>query len=47
MPDCPECDHALDTEEANDALANDPDNDYFCPRCGGLFSGGEMPSEGE
>lgn len=43
MPDCPDCDNPdLDTPSDNDALANDPDNDYFCPWCGGLFVEGEV-----
>lgn len=36
--DCPECGSPLDTEEDNDALANDEQFDYFCPRCGGLYA---------
>ena len=42
MPDCPDCGHDLDTEENNDALADDPDHEYFCPRCGRLFVEGEI-----
>lgn len=43
MYECPECGHdPLDTEQNNDALANDEQFDYFCPRCGGLFAEGEV-----
>ena len=34
---CPQCSHPLDTEANNDALADDPDHEYFCPSCGHLF----------
>lgn len=38
-PECPQCDHPeLDTEEDNDALADDDQFDYFCVTCGGLFT---------
>lgn len=38
MPECPDCGHPeLDTEENNDALADDPQFDYFCVVCGELF----------
>lgn len=40
MPGCPKdgCGNdELDTEATNDALATDPENDYFCPWCGGLW----------
>jgi len=39
--ECPDCGTDLDTEADNDALANDPQNDYFCVRCGGLFTDAE------
>jgi len=40
---CPDCGHTpLDTEEGNEALATDPDNDYFCVVCGGLFTEAEV-----
>lgn len=43
MPECPTCGyHELDTEENNDALADDEENDYFCVNCGGLFTEGEV-----
>lgn len=41
-PDCPRCDSILDDEENNDAVADDPDHEYFCPTCGALFVEGEV-----
>jgi len=39
---CPDCGHTLDTPRTNDALADDPDNDFFCDYCGGLFTEGDV-----
>lgn len=35
--DCPQCGHQLDTEDENEALANDPDVEFFCANCGALY----------
>lgn len=32
----------MDTADINDALADDPHNDYFCVVCGALFTEGEV-----
>lgn len=47
MTDCPTCGHTLDTEENNDALADDPEHDYFCPSCGDLFGEGDLETPTE
>jgi len=47
MTACPTCGSDLDTPADNDALANDEYNDYFCPRCGSLFTAEEVPDGAE
>jgi len=43
MPECPTCGHPeLDTEENNDALADDEEFDYFCVTCGELFTEADL-----